>query len=122
MRHLSVFYCEDIKAETKFGTVEICEMPKEPNRYAYYFRSIAGEYTELKALESMSVQECRTFEETQLRELVKKHVASLDVDTWNIYRTRPMIWDDISKLTPEITNRLFIESKNFPFEEDEIQD
>ena len=119
MHHLKAFSVEYIDPPRRLGTVIIAADSTNPSKYAYYFRNEAGELTELKGLENMSVKECRRFEEGELKQLIIQHVASmkLSADEWKFYRTRPTVWDDAGAVAPEITNENWLETKQFLFED-----
>ena len=119
MRHMKAFSAEYVDPPRRIGMVIIAAEPGNENKYAYFFRNEAGELTLLKSLENMSVRECRRFEETELKELIMKHVASLKVsaDEWKFYRLRPTVWDDASAVSPEISNVNWLETKQYLFED-----
>lgn len=119
MHYLDIFDVIDLQEDQIIASVSIAIQPGTVSHYCWYLRQ-EKKFSFLADIGSMSVSEARTFERSgELLTLVHQRFEALDPEKVKFARVHQEMWNDSSKLSPEVTAAAWLKSQDYDFLDEE---
>lgn len=115
MHYLDIFDVIDLQEDKIIASVAIAIQPGTQSHYSWYLRKETT-FTLLSDIGSMSVNEARAFEHGgQLLSIVTKHFEAYDPEKLKFARVHADMWNDASKISPEVTASAWLHAQDYDF-------
>lgn len=115
MHYLDIFDVIDLQEDEIIASVSIAIQPGTQAHYNWYLRN-ENKFAHLADIGSKSVDEARNFEHNgSLLTLVKSRFESYDPDKIKFARVHATMWNDASKISPEVTASAWLISQDREF-------